>query len=189
VKCFGLAALFALVVFPVLALAQAAGIPDPSNLEEFAKLLFTAVSAGQWKLVAALALVALVWAVRRYGGKLWPWLLTDSGGAWTLVVTTLIGAVALALYTGTPVTLPVLWTALLAAAATGGGYALVRKLLRPLVPLVARLPGIGAGLAKLLELIVGQDPAAVVKAAADAAQTSVPTSTPGSQVAAGLDRQ
>jgi hypothetical protein len=42
--------------------------------------IYSAVRSGQWTQVAGLVLLALVWGVRRWGGKLWPALLSDRGG-------------------------------------------------------------------------------------------------------------
>lgn len=73
-----------LVLFALLA------PPDPGNdLQGFLREIFTAVQAGNWKYVAALAIIAAVFAVRKWGSKLVPAL---AKGKWAWATTVLIGA-------------------------------------------------------------------------------------------------
>lgn len=55
---------------------------DPSaDPVGFLNSILRAAEGGQWLLVALIVLVGLVWATRRYGGELWPFLATKRGGA------------------------------------------------------------------------------------------------------------
>jgi hypothetical protein len=167
------------IALPLPALAQAPAVPDPSDLGAFLKQVVSAAAAGQWKILAGLAIVALVWAIRRYGAKVWPFLATDSGGAWVVFVTGVLGAVGASLYAGQGFSWATLAVGVGLAWTAGGAWSGVRKMLRPLVPLVTRLPGVGGAVAKLLAFIAGSDLAGQVKRETDATFRATPPPGPG----------
>jgi hypothetical protein len=127
-----LLAMFALLI-PALAIAQEAPVlPTPDDLGMFAQAVLAAFSAHNWGLVTALVLIGLVWAARKWGGKLWPFLLTDRGGA----LLSLVGGLALSI--AAAATAPtagsvwaVLGAGLLMTVTASGTYSLLRKLLFP----------------------------------------------------------
>lgn len=123
-----------------LVLAQAAVQPDPEQAGAFVKLLVDAASSRNWPLLAALVVVALVWAVRRFGAARLPWLGTDRGGAVLVLATSLAGAVATALAGGAGLSLPLLVEALAVAVSAAGGFNLVKKLAAPAPAPVAATP-------------------------------------------------
>ncbi len=86
-------AMAVVLAVPALASATAAPVADPSNLGEFLRTVVAAAATGQWKVVAGLAIVAAVWAIRAGGARTWPFLASDSGGAWVAFVTGVLGAV------------------------------------------------------------------------------------------------
>lgn len=129
--------------FAGVAFAQTATGGEDASILELAKPVLDAVLAGNPGLAAALALVLVAAAARRYGGARIPWLKTDAGGAAMVLVGAFGGAAASALYAGGGWSLSMAWAAFQIAAATSGGYSLVKRLLvdpilRPYV--IARMP-------------------------------------------------
>src|SRR5690606_26496540 len=102
---------------------------DDTALFDLAKPVLDAILAGNPGLASALALVFVAAAARRYGGKYVPFLKTDAGGALTVLVGAFGGAAAAALYAGGGWSLGLAWSAFQVAAATAGGYSLVKRLL------------------------------------------------------------
>lgn len=135
---------FALVAaFAGVATAQTATVGEDTSLLELARPVLDAMLASNPGLAAALALVLIAALARRYGARAWPWLATDAGGALIVLVGAFGGAAASTLYQGGAWSPTMAWAAFKIAAATGGGYSLVKRLvvdpvLRPYV--IARLP-------------------------------------------------
>ncbi|MFN7132365.1 MAG: hypothetical protein ACK4N5_09785 [Myxococcales bacterium] len=113
------------VVAPELPPAALPVLDDGAELEVIAQLVLHAVSTSNWRALAALAVVVLVWLVRRYGGKQVPWLLTPRGGATLVLIFSIAGAVANALLAGAPLSLALLLDATITGALATGA----RKLL------------------------------------------------------------
>jgi hypothetical protein len=126
-----------LALFPVLVLAQGASstpvMPDPGgDLVGFAGAVFAAFQAKNWSVLIALVLVGVVFLARHYGGKLWPFLGTDRGGA----LVSLVSGLGLSVFTaatslGAHSVLQVLGTGLLMTVTASGAYALFKKLVFP----------------------------------------------------------
>jgi hypothetical protein len=107
-------------------------VPQPDDMAAFAGAVLAAVQAKNWAMLVALGLVLLVWAARKFGGKFWPFLTTDRGGA----LLSLVGGLALSIAAaaaapGASGIGSVLLSGLLMAATASGTYALLRKLLFP----------------------------------------------------------
>lgn len=117
------------LVVPLSALAGPPVIPEPSDMEAFARLAFEAVTQRNWALVAALAVIAIVYVLRRFGGTRFPFLRTDRGGALLVLLVALAGAVGNVLLAGTPFTVAVLVHVLVVALSAAGGFNLLKKLL------------------------------------------------------------
>jgi hypothetical protein len=107
-------------------------IPEPYDIVAFGALVLDAFGAKNYGLLAALALILLVWLARRFGSGFWPFLSTDRGGA----LTSLIGGLGLAI--AAAATAPeaaglgaVLLSGLLMTVTASGTYSLLRKLLYP----------------------------------------------------------
>jgi hypothetical protein len=159
----------ALLALPLLVFAQeAVALPSPEDLGVFLLEAARQVAAGNWSSVAALAIVGVVFVLRKLGAKFWPWLATDAGGVVTLFLSTALLAVAAPLYAGTAIGQAALVGALSAALSAAGGWAAIRKVLRPLLPLItpyiARLPVVGSILAVVLRYLTPPDVAAAVRA-------------------------
>lgn len=125
---------------PVLLFAQLA--VSPENLGEFVALVLQAAQGGQWPMVAALALVAVVWAARKWGAPQVPFLGTPEGGAILNIATGFAGAFLTALMGGTPFTWGLLWASLQVSLLAAGGWAMLKSLVWPLllrVPFIANL--------------------------------------------------
>ncbi len=103
---------------------------DPEqNLGAYLGRLFEAVKSGEWLLAAALAVIGLTWALRRWGAKLIPWLGTDRGGVVVAGVSAFALGLANAGIAGKPVDVTLVVTALEVALLAMGGWAGIRKLL------------------------------------------------------------
>jgi hypothetical protein len=178
-RVFGLCALALLALLLALPVfAQEAAIPDPENLGAFLQALLAAPPVGK----VVLALVGFVYVVRRFGGKIprvGPFLATDEGGALLTLLTGVVGTIAVAFFGGVanPFTWAILWKGLLAGGLASAGYSMPRRLLRLLVPLVAKIPGIGGPLAAFLSWVSGADVKAEVAKKADAAYQPGPPPT------------
>jgi hypothetical protein len=117
------------LVFPFAAFAQVATSPDPGNVESFARLVLDAVTSRNWALVASLAVVALVYVLRRFAGAWWPVLRTARAGAVLAVLVAVAGAVANALLAGEAFTAGLLLKAFAIGLGAAGGFSVVKALL------------------------------------------------------------
>lgn len=114
----------------------------PDNLTEFARVVYEAARDGRWLVVAALGIVALVWATRKFAAPKVPFFATGEGGAILNLVTGFLLAIAGALIGGAPLSGMTLWVALQTSFVAAGGWSLVKNLL----PFFGRfIPGLGAG--------------------------------------------
>ena len=143
-KRFHVFTLFSIAIgiflWPLVAFAQVAGTPDPGNLTSFAQTAFSAVTSHNWALVASLAVIAVVYVLRKFAGPKLKWITTDRGGAFLVIVVSVAGALANALLAGAHVGWGVLLTALQVGLGAAGGWAVVRKLLGISVPAPAPAP-------------------------------------------------
>lgn len=99
------------------------------DLEAFATSVLNAVQHGNWALVAALAVLALVWAARRFGGNKFPFLRSDAGGAVLALAMATAGAVVTALSAGSALSIALFLGALKVGFVAAGGWSTVKKLL------------------------------------------------------------
>jgi hypothetical protein len=147
----------ALVALPFVALAQAAGIPDPTlDLAGFVSLLSQLWAGAQWAPLIAVAVVGLVACARKWGPSLWPWLATRWGGLALAGGMALAVSLAQGLLAGDVPLGQVVVNAILAALMAIGGHSGVKNALQgnepkstsPATPPVA-------GAAALLVLVLG----------------------------------
>lgn len=117
------------------------GVVTPENLEAFFKLVLGAASAGKWAHLAALALVAMVWALRKFVAPRAPFFSTGEGGAVLTVLSSFVGAFATALLAGTAFSWTLVWSSLTVALLAAGGWSLAKHLLPLLlkIPFIAKL--------------------------------------------------
>lgn len=148
-----------LTFFVLLSVAGAAwaldtappAVATPENFDAFSKAVIAAVADGKWPAVAALALVAAVWALRKFIAPSAPFFATGEGGAVLNVLTSFAGAIATALFTGVTFTPALLWTSLQLSLLASGGWSLLKYLL----PLLLKIPFLATIFAR------GSAPAAV----------------------------
>lgn len=137
--------LLSLLSIPIVAFAQvAAGDPTLPEITKVFAAFVAAIKAGQWPMVAVLALVAVVWGLRTFGGKWIPWLTTSEGGTVLAFLTALAATLGAAALGGTSITWGLVGTAFVAAFTAMGAWTGVRRLLRVLVPLATKIsPALG----------------------------------------------
>lgn len=173
----------AVLLFPALALAQAV-IPDPgTDVPAFLTAVLTALRGGDWKVVAALAMVGVIFILRKFGAKVIPWLATSLGGATFTGLVVLVTGLAATLFAHQSITWALLGTLLVATWTAAGTWTWLRRMLA----LVAKIPGVAGKLGAWVLAILGGDPDTIVQAAADAAKTATPATATGAKVASGLD--
>ena len=104
-------ALLLVCAFIPMAFAQAAINPDDAG--GLLQTLFNAATAKNWRLVFALAVVLVTWALRTYGGKhkLLQWTKSDRGGAMLGMITGGATTVALGIMAGKPLDMNLVLTA------------------------------------------------------------------------------
>ena len=102
--------------------------PSPDNAEAFIQTVFDAVMNKNWMWAGALALIAAVWFIRKFGAKKIPFLGTDHGGAVLVMVTSILGAVATTLGAGKSINVGVLRQAVMIGFMGAGGWTWVKKM-------------------------------------------------------------
>ncbi len=116
---------------PAAAAATSAVPVDPAaDPMTIAKGIGEAVHGKHWIALIGGVVLALVWAARKWGGQVLPWLDTDRGGAVLALGAGVLCGVAMWLVDG-KLTLDALWTAGLGAIAAAGGRNLVSRIMAP----------------------------------------------------------
>lgn len=141
---------------------------SPENLDQFLKLVLSAAAAGKWSSLAALALVAGVWALRKFVAPKAPFFATGEGGAVLTVLTSFVGALATAVLAGTALTGSLVWGSLQVALLAAGGWSLAKHLL----PLLLKVPALAALFAR------GSAPVAVAEAQKEGLAAAVVAKAP-----------
>jgi hypothetical protein len=111
--------------------AQMDGLDSPESAQTIIQLAFDAVSRGDARVVAALAAVGSVWALRRWGAQHLPWLATDRGGAVLSLAVGVAGSVLHGLAAGQGVSADLVWQGVQTALAASGLWTVGRKLAKP----------------------------------------------------------
>lgn len=116
---------------PASGAGSAAGLRDPAaDPGAFAKAVYDAFHARNWRLLGALLLVGLVWAARQ--AKRWvPWFGTDRGGAVLVLALGVLTGLSSALAAGAPFTGYLLLDCLTGSVIAAGGWVLVKRLIWP----------------------------------------------------------
>lgn len=96
-----------------------------------AKSIVDAAHAGNWKLVVAACLVAIVYAARRWGGAYWSFLKTDRGGAALALLGGVFGVVATGLGAGKELSMALILDGLAMGFTAAGGWAAAKKIFSP----------------------------------------------------------
>lgn len=158
-------------------------------LLEMAKPILDAVRGGQGVLAAALALVFCVSLARRYGGKRFPFLMSDAGGSALTLLGGFGGALATALMAGTVPSFGLAMTALGVAFAAAGGYTMIKRLAVPAMrAMQAKLPTWAQPILGLV-LWIFDKPSAVAKAESAGAAAVAAKPGPGIEGVAGAPKE
>lgn len=164
--------LASVITLPLAALAQAATTTTPGDFDPLQLLaaFLAAVKGGQWPVALVVLFVGLIWAVRKFGVKAWPWFATSEGGTVLAFLTTMAAVLgAAALVPGASITWALAGQAAAAAFAAIGAWTGARRLLRVLAPVAAKIPTIGPWLSMALVWLAGEPAAVQVQKAAEAA--------------------
>lgn len=128
---------------------------QPDSLEAFAKILFEAITSGNWTVVAAAALVLVVAVVRIYGKKLQDalpdsnpldkgltFLFSTTWGGWILnILTAIAGALASALLASAPITWGLVGAAIVTALSGAALWELLKDILNAFAKKQAQIAG------------------------------------------------
>lgn len=111
--------------------APVAGLP-PVTLEDpgaFVEAIVDSAKAGNWRALAALGLVLVIWAVRRYGTRWWDWLGTDKGGAALVLVIGILSQLAVVIFGKDPLGWKTIVNGIVLGFTAAGGWTVMKKLL------------------------------------------------------------
>lgn len=174
----------ALLFFGGTAFAADAVAPTDASITDLAKPVYDAFAAGHYMAAAALALVLSVALLKRYSGtgKVGTFVHSDVGGALTTLTMAFFGAIATATAAGATWHWSMLSTAGYVAFIAAGGYALVKKLVVPLLKkLQPKLPAWTAPFFTLVYFIFDKPDAitTAVKAGDDAVKATPATGADG----------
>lgn len=104
---------------------------DVGALVEFFRLVYLATTTSNWFLLSALALVAVVAVLRKYGASRWPWLGTDRAGVVSVFALSTFSGVALSIAGGAPFTVATVLASLKVGLGAIGIFAGGKKALFP----------------------------------------------------------
>lgn len=118
---------------PTAAPTAPVAAPTPPDPEAggfgFMKTILDAVMSKNWTWAAVLVLIAMVWGLRKFGGKKFKWLKTDRGGAVLVMGTSVLGAVATAIGAGKGLSKDVVLQAVYVGFMGAGGWVWVRRMM------------------------------------------------------------
>lgn len=120
--------IFAVVAALFLPIGLAVAQPSPDDPGAFFNAVVAAIQGGQWRVVAVLGVIALVWVAKRYGSKRWAFLGTSRGGALLALAAGLVSTFAPAILAGTPFNLKLVLDAVMLGVTAAGGWVMVRRL-------------------------------------------------------------
>jgi hypothetical protein len=132
-------------------------IATPDNLEAFLGLVLDAAAKGQWPLVVALLLTAVVFVARVLLSKKYPFFATGTGALVLNVLASAATGLATA-FMGAPASWAVVWTVLMSVISSYGW-----TLVKSLGPLLLKVPFIAAMIPTKAETVT-LVPAPAVKA-------------------------
>lgn len=127
-------ALVMLAAFAGTALAASAFAPSDGTWLDALKPVFDAVVGGNYFAAAALALVAAVALISKFGKVRFPWLASGPAKAALVLVGSFGGALGTAALGGASFSVALLWTAVKVAIAASGGYSLLKEILGAVAP-------------------------------------------------------
>lgn len=115
---------------------------SPDNLGQFSQLVIQAAADGKWPMLAALALVGVVWGLRRFVVPQASYFQTKEGGVILNLLTSFAGAVGTMLIApGVNFTWGLMWTAFQLSVGASGIWTLFGPLVEKYIwPLLLRVP-------------------------------------------------
>lgn len=186
-----------ILALPLLALAQEVppqGV-DPADIGQLFGAGLQALSLSgpaRWFSLLFIGVLLAVWAVRKFvpaTTQVGAFIRTSEGGTVVGWLVSAAGALLAKAMVGGALSWPIALAAFVAAAGgTGALWTQGRRLLRLLVPLVAKIPGAGGALASLLTYLSGADSASIVAKQAAAGFVAVPAGLTPQQAAELLAR-
>lgn len=111
----------------VLAQAADPAVTQADDLATLANQVVEAITHGNWALVAALVIVIITLALRRWGGQYLPWLNSKWAGVLIPLLGSIAGAVATALMGGLPLTAGLLLKAVIVGVIAIGGFSAAKN--------------------------------------------------------------
>lgn len=114
--------------------AAAAPLPDPTDISALLVKLYANVMSGDWRAVASVLVIAVVWVVRHDSLPFTTWvpfLKTDRGGVVLVLAVSVLGGVGTALAASGPLTVPLFITCVGNALFAAGGFNLLKKFIAP----------------------------------------------------------
>jgi hypothetical protein len=176
------------LLIPASAMAE---VPSPDRMGSFLGAVLEAIQGRRWDTLVVLALVAVIWGLRKLGTKLpmgiGAFFATSEGGTVFALISSSVAALAAAFYGGLPLSGSLVVNALEAGFAAIGAWVGARRLLRLVVPLVATVPRVGASLAAGLSWLLGLDADEAIAKKTDTAYQPPQSVPETSRVAQGLD--
>lgn len=128
---------------------------DPQNFDDLFHAAADAVKLHDWRILAAVACVALTWAFRwgagKIPGKLGAWIKSDQGGAFSALLMGVLGSLGHALFGKEPFSAQFLVDGVVMGVTAAGGYATIKKLL----PGASAAKAAGGAMALFLGLSLG----------------------------------
>jgi hypothetical protein len=113
--------------------------PSPADGNAYAQLVLQALDSKNYHLLAALAVIGLTWAAKKYGTSIpapvGPFLKTDRGGAILVLLMGVGAAIGNGLYAGAPFSLNFLVHGLVLGVTAAGGFNLATKIFGVQAPL------------------------------------------------------
>ena len=110
--------------------------PSPDDgVQKFAQMILDAINTGNWKAVAALVLIGVVWCLRKFGSRLpaplGPLLASDRGGVAIALLTSSVGAASTALLAHQSITMTLMISALVTGALASGIFHMTGNVVKP----------------------------------------------------------
>lgn len=173
------------VLAPVLALAQDLPAPPADDLGQLVSVFvqaFTLSGTARWFALLFCGVLLAVALIRRLfkdsSTRVGKFIRSDEGGSIVNLLVSAVGTLLAKVLVGAAISWPVAGAAFLAAAGgTAGLWSHGRRVLRLLVPLVAKIPKVGALLAKLLDLLSGASTKAEIQKLTDARYQPAPATS------------
>lgn len=102
-------------------------LPSPDTPSDFIANVVDSVKGGNWRALAALGIVVLVWATRKFGAKYWDFLGTDKGGAALVLFAGILSQIAVVIFGHDPLSVKTIINGVVLGFTAAGGWVVVKK--------------------------------------------------------------